>query len=1031
MVQTYKRKGGEILVNSETSGNQNAASVAALAGGGYIVAWTDASGLGADTSASGVKAQRFDADGNKVGGEFLVNTATANLQGTATVATLPSGRFVITWIDGSFEGGDSSSFSIKGQLFEADGTRVGGEFLVNSVTDNGQQAPTVSELAGGGFVVAWMDPSGIGGDASGFGIKAQIFDSTATKVGGEFLVNTVTQGQQSIPSIAATASGGFAVAWFGPGSSSGGSIRYQLYDAAGARVGGEQVASQAIPHTMSDATIAALPGGFAIAWAQSDGAFGSGIVGFNVMLQLLDGNGAKIGGPVLVNSTTDGDQRIPDIEALPGGGFIVTWRGTGPAGQGTNVYGQVFDAAGAKVGVEFVLSSVTAGDQSTARVEVLASGDIVLTWTDNSGIGGDSSGAAVKSQILTLTSDAPTDIALSDTNVSETAVGNNPVAILSSTGAINSSFTYEIVSDSSGGGFGVNGDRLIVADNARLDFETAPSVQVRIRTTDLNGHSYEETFTIAIEDEALEMRYSAGEEFRVNIDTDGFNVPIAVTALASGGFLIVTNFLEMGAAVPQGLRGRIYDAAGNPAGGEFDIDLDDRNGEPPQVIATPTGGFLVVYEGNSIDLPGGGNGFPIRGQMFDAAGNEVGPDFLISTSNNGILLQPSVAVLESGNFVATWGIPHHTSESGDGTFNTDIMAQMFNASGVKLGGEIRIDTNPDFQPLWSQATATAGGGFVVIWYDGGDSAIKGQFFNAGGARIGGEFTVFAGDVDFSHPSVIMLASGNLLVSGIGDEGGLVGQLVDPSGVNLGAPMALAPAPMDTDAYVAALPGGGFVVTWIVETAAGTNTETHSFAQIYSETGQPVGDAFLVPGTAAPADSAAQIAVLDSGDLVFAWTRNFLENNSVTNDAYARILTPVEVAADPNVGTPGDDVLRGTPGADVFRGLAGDDAYFVDNVGDVVIELANEGYDIIYAGVSYALAADTFVEVLATIDNNATTALNLIGNGIANYVTGNAGANILDGGAGPDQLLGRGGDDSYYADAGDDVVEYEGDGYDIL
>src|SRR5690349_870049 len=164
MAQIYKRKGGEILVNSETSGNQSSASVAALAGGGYIVTWTDASGLGADTSGTGVKAQRFDADGNKIGGEFLVNSATANLQGTATVATLPSGRFVITWIDGSFEGGDSSSFSIKGQLFEADGTRVGGEFLVNSVTDNGQQAPTVSELAGGGFVVAWMDPSGIGGD---------------------------------------------------------------------------------------------------------------------------------------------------------------------------------------------------------------------------------------------------------------------------------------------------------------------------------------------------------------------------------------------------------------------------------------------------------------------------------------------------------------------------------------------------------------------------------------------------------------------------------------------------------------------------------------------------------------------------------------------------------------------------------------------------------------------------------------------------------------------------------------------------
>ena len=150
-----------------------------------------------------------------------------------------------------------------------------------------------------------------------------------------------------------------------------------------------------------------------------------------------------------------------------------------------------------------------------------------------------------------------------------------------------------------------------------------------------------------------------------------------------------------------------------------------------------------------------------------------------------------------------------------------------------------------------------------------------------------------------------------------------------------------------------------------------------------------------------------------------------------------------IAFDPDqqlTGTSGDDVLTGASGNDTLNGLGGadtmsgglgDDAYFVDNAGDVVIENAGGGYDVIYSGVNYALAADSFVEVLATIDNTASTPLTLIGNALANYVTGNAGANILDGGAGPDQLWGRGGDDSYYADAGDDVVEYDGDGYDIL
>ena len=129
---------------------------------------------------------------------------------------------------------------------------------------------------------------------------------------------------------------------------------------------------------------------------------------------------------------------------------------------------------------------------------------------------------------------------------------------------------------------------------------------------------------------------------------------------------------------------------------------------------------------------------------------------------------------------------------------------------------------------------------------------------------------------------------------------------------------------------------------------------------------------------------------------------------------------------------GDDVIDGGHGSDTMIGGAGDDVYFVDNAGDVVIELAGQGFDIVYARVSYVLSAGASFEVLATIDNTATTALNLTGNELANYVTGNAGANMLDGGAGgADQLWGRGGDDSYYADVGDDVVEYEGDGYDIV
>jgi serralysin len=131
------------------------------------------------------------------------------------------------------------------------------------------------------------------------------------------------------------------------------------------------------------------------------------------------------------------------------------------------------------------------------------------------------------------------------------------------------------------------------------------------------------------------------------------------------------------------------------------------------------------------------------------------------------------------------------------------------------------------------------------------------------------------------------------------------------------------------------------------------------------------------------------------------------------------------------GTGGNDTIVGGPGPDTLIGLAGDDSYVVDDAGDEIVEADNEGYDIVYAAVSYVLSAGAWVEVLATVDNFATTAINLTGNERDNYVTGNAGANILDGGTGSDYLWGREGNDSYFVDADDTLLEYVGQGFDVV
>ena len=153
------------------------------------------------------------------------------------------------------------------------------------------------------------------------------------------------------------------------------------------------------------------------------------------------------------------------------------------------------------------------------------------------------------------------------------------------------------------------------------------------------------------------------------------------------------------------------------------------------------------------------------------------------------------------------------------------------------------------------------------------------------------------------------------------------------------------------------------------------------------------------------DNVEDGTLLDSADL------------TLTGNALDNVLT----------GNAGNNSLLGGLGADTLIGGAGDDIYGVENVNDVVIELANEGHDLIRSRVSYTLSANVEDGILLDSTHN-----NLTGNDLNNVLTGNAGNNILDGGAGADTLIGGAGDDIYVVDNYSDVVtEQVGEGHDLV
>jgi peroxidase len=116
------------------------------------------------------------------------------------------------------------------------------------------------------------------------------------------------------------------------------------------------------------------------------------------------------------------------------------------------------------------------------------------------------------------------------------------------------------------------------------------------------------------------------------------------------------------------------------------------------------------------------------------------------------------------------------------------------------------------------------------------------------------------------------------------------------------------------------------------------------------------------------------------------------------------------------GNSGNNLLDGGAGADAMFGGAGNDAYFIDHAGDMVIENANEGGDVVFSTAHVRLSAN--VETLLL---QGSADLQGYGGIEANTLYGNAGNNLLNGDAGADLMAGGLGNDTYFVDDIGDVV----------
>ena len=379
--------------------------------GGYVIGWQDESGdeppIGAD--GDDVRYAIYDAFGNRISGgvDLIANTEMLASQFEGAAAGFTDGKFVMVWTDAGETAPDIDNRAVRGQIFNADGSKSGADFIINATFPLSQDEPSVTVLTNGKFVVSWSSEDV---DASGARqVIGRVFNANGSPSSAEFVINTNQDvGNQGGSTVIALSTGGFAVVWDDHESSAATGFQtktfIRFYSAAGAAVGAPLEANAVNSADPSEIGFTELSDGrIAISWTENQTAAPGDASGSSIKVRIYNPATASFGATINVNTTTSNDQEDAQIAALDNGQFVVVWTDISSTGGDTSfaaVRMQVFSAAGAKVGAEILVNNQTNFDQKNPVVTVLPDFRFVVAWEDDNQIVGDLEGFSIHAQIF-------------------------------------------------------------------------------------------------------------------------------------------------------------------------------------------------------------------------------------------------------------------------------------------------------------------------------------------------------------------------------------------------------------------------------------------------------------------------------------------------------------------------------------------------------------------------------------------------------------------------------------------------------
>jgi hypothetical protein len=261
---------------------------------------------------------------------------------------------------------------------------VGGELTVAQTPTVFHRAPAVAGSEAGSFVVVWQRYAG---GPDGWDVVGRVYNRDGVPLGAEFTVNTTTAGCQQRPAVTADRAGNFVVVWESEGQDgSGRGVYARRFASGGSALGGEILVNQTTAGDQIAPGVARhSSGSFVVVW-QSEGTAPDGD-GWGVFAKGFDPAGAPASPEILVNSTTAGGQSGLAVAWLRSPSrYAVVWQSQGQDGSGSGVYRRTFTLDGAAQSAEQAVSATAAGSGSHPSVTADASGNFTVAWETATGL---------------------------------------------------------------------------------------------------------------------------------------------------------------------------------------------------------------------------------------------------------------------------------------------------------------------------------------------------------------------------------------------------------------------------------------------------------------------------------------------------------------------------------------------------------------------------------------------------------------------------------------------------------------------